>query len=80
MALSETMLNSSISSEDIHIEGFSREVYRNDHPSNSKIGGVCIYFRDGLAIKQSSDLELMQETFVYEVNISREKIFFVTVY
>ena len=75
MALSETMLDSSISSEDIYIEGFSREVYRNDHPSNSKVGGVCIYFRDGLAIKQRRDLELMQETIVWEVNISRKKIF-----
>ena len=67
MALSEAMLDSSISSENIYIEGFSREVYRNDHPINSKVGGVCIYFRDGLAIKQRRDLELMQENVVCEV-------------
>ena len=80
MALSETMLDNSISSEDIYIESFSREVYRNDHPSNAKVGSVCIYFRDGLAIKQRRDLEMMQETMVSEVNIARKKIFFITVY
>ena len=80
MALSETMLDNSISSEDIYIEGLSREVYRNDHPINSKVGGVCMYFRDGLAIKQRRDLEMMQETIVSEVNTSRKKIFFITVY
>ena len=74
MALSESMLDSSISSENIYIEGFSCEVYRNDHPSNSKVGGVCIYF------KQRRNLELMQDTIVCEVNISRKKIFFVTAY
>ncbi len=47
VALSETMLNSTVSNQDIEIEGFSNEIYRNDHPSDSKMGGVCLYFRKG---------------------------------
>ena len=46
------MLDALISDEDIHIEGFSKEVYRGDHPSNTKTGGLCLYFREGLAIKR----------------------------
>ena len=80
IALSESMLNSSISNEDIFIEGFSKEIYRNDHPSNTKKGGVCLYFREGLPIKRRTDLELVQEMIVTEITIARKKIFFITVY
>ena len=80
LALSESILNSSISNEDIFIEGFSKEIYRHDHTSNTKKGGVCLYFREGLPIKRKTDLELVQETIVSEITITRQKIFFVTVY
>lgn len=43
IAISESMLDQSISNEDIFIEGFSRETFRSDHPSNSKIGGGLVY-------------------------------------
>ena len=56
IAISESMLNSSIRNEDIFIEGFSKDIYRNDHPSNTKMGGVCLYFRDGLPIKEGQIL------------------------
>ena len=52
IAISETVLDSSINDEDIFIEGFSRDIYRSDHPNNTKIGGVCLYFRDGLSSVQ----------------------------
>ena len=73
------MRNNTISYEDIYIEGFSRKIYRSDHPSNSKIAGVCLYFRNALAIKQRTDPELMQETVLCELNVSRKKVFFDTV-
>ena len=50
MALSETMLDKSVKNDDIFIQGLSREIYRSDHPSNTKIGRVCVYFREGLPI------------------------------
>ena len=74
------MLDQSISNDDIFIEGFSREIYHSDHPSNSKTGGVCMYFREGMPIKRRPDLELLQELIVTELNISSKKIFLTTLY
>ena len=80
MAFSETMLNSTVSNEEIEIEGFSKEIYRNDHPSDTKTGGVCVYFREGLAIKRRKDLETLQEMVVTAIMIARKKILFTTIY
>ena len=44
-AISESLLNKSIEDDEIHIEGFSREIFRSDHPSENKVGGVCLYFK-----------------------------------
>ena len=57
--ISETILNSTIRNDVISIEGFSKEIYRADHPSDTKIVGICLYFRDGLPIKRRKDLELL---------------------
>ena len=80
IAISETMLNSTIGNDVISIDGFSREIYRADHPSDNKIGGVCLYFREGLPIKRRKDLELLQEMIVAEITISRKKVLFSTIY
>ena len=80
IAISETMLNSTIGNDVISIDGFSREIYRADHPSDNKIGGVCLYFREGLPIKRRKDLEFLQEMIVAEITISRNKILFSTIY
>ena len=40
IALSETIINNSVQDEDIFIEGFSKEIFRSDHPSGDKKGGV----------------------------------------
>ena len=60
IALSETNLNETIHNEEILIEGFSKEIFHNDHPSGDKQGGVCIYFKENLPIKRRKDLEIMQ--------------------
>jgi len=80
MVLSETMLDKSIKNEDIFIQGFNREIFRSDHPSNTKTGGVCVYFREGLPIKRRDDLEMLQEAVVAEINFLRKKILFVAIY
>ena len=64
MAISETMLDVSISKEDISVEGLSREIDRNDHLNNIKAGGVCLYFREGLANTRRVDFELLREMVV----------------
>ena len=50
IALSETIINNSVPDEDIFIEGFSKEIFRSDHPSGDKKGGVYIYFKETLPI------------------------------
>ena len=74
------MLDNKVRDDKIFIEGFSKEVFRNDHPSNIKIGDVCTYFREGLPIMRRKDHELLQEIAVAEVNVGRRRIFMVTVY
>ena len=44
IAISESMF---ISNDSIFIEGFSREIFRSDYPSNSRVGGACVYFCEG---------------------------------
>ena len=44
ITFSETMLDHSVINYDNSINGFSKEIYRSDHPSNTKIGGVCLIF------------------------------------
>ena len=52
LVVSDTRLNQSIDSDDIWIEGFSNEIFRSDHPSNSRVpGGVCTYYKENVPIK-----------------------------
>ena len=74
------MLNSTVHNDDIFIEGFSREIYRSDHVNNIRSGGVCIYYREGLAVHRRKDLELLNEMVCVEVNIARKKILFSVLY
>ena len=43
IAISESQLRSSVENTEIHIEGFSHEVFRKDHPDDKCRGGVCLY-------------------------------------
>ena len=79
-AVSEFLLNESIENNDLFIEGFSKEIFRNDHPSGNKVGGVCLFFKQNIPIKRRQDLELIQETIDTEISLGRKKIFFVVVY
>ena len=74
-AVSESLLSSEINNKNISIEDFSKDVFRSDHPSNSRIGGVCVYFREDLPIKRRQDLELLQEMVVAEIIFPRKKVF-----
>ena len=51
IGISETYLDSSVQSvdRDISINGYN--LIRADHPSNSKRDGVCIYYRESLAVQ-----------------------------
>ena len=57
ISLSETFLDSTISNNDdkLQIPGYT--LIRSDHPSNTKRGGVCIYYKSSLPLKLCSDEE-----------------------
>ena len=67
ITFSETMLDHSVINYEISIDGLSKEIYRSDHPSNTKIGGVCLYFHEGLPIKRRTDLEFLPEMILSEI-------------
>ena len=51
VCLSETYLKASISNDDDSLEVPGYNLFRADHSSNTKRGGVCIYYRNPLPLK-----------------------------
>ena len=76
----ESFLNNTTPNEDIFIQGFSADPFRADKPINIRNGGVCLYFKEHLPIKERKDLEIIPETVVAEINLNRKKVFFVLSY
>ena len=73
VCLSETFLDSSIPNDDnrINIAGYS--LLRADHPSNTKKGGVCVYYKDFLPLIRKYDITDLKECLVTEITIEKEK-------
>ena len=60
IAISDTRLDCSISNEDIQIGGFCCDVFRSDHPSNTRIpGGVHLYYKENIPIRRRNDLKIL---------------------
>ena len=76
----ESFLTNKVSDKDLCINGFSPEPFRADCPDNTSHGGVCLYFKEHLPIKERKDLTALDETIVAEINLKRKKIFFVLSY
>ena len=53
---------------------------RADHPSNSKRGGVCLYFKEHLPLIRRNDLSILQECLVAEIIVDNEKYFLTCFY
>ena len=51
ICLSETYLNSETSSDDEILELLRYNIIKEDHPSNSKWGKVCVYYKNLLPFK-----------------------------
>jgi len=76
----ESLLDKNILNEDIFINGFSPDPFRADKLEQSRNGGVCLYFKKDLPIKERKDLQFIPETIVAEIKINRKKIFLVLSY
>ena len=76
----ESMLTKNISNEDIFINGFSPHPSRSDKGSDTRNGGVCLYFKESLPIKERCDLEILPETIVAEIKLHKKKVFIILSY
>ena len=79
ICISETYLDSSISSDDkdIAIEGYN--IICADHPSNLKKGGVCIYYKESLAVKLI-DVTFLNKCILCEVTFDKLKGYITVLY
>ena len=79
ICISETFLDSSFESDDknLMLEGYN--LIRSDHPSNTKSGGVCIYYTESLAVCLV-DITSLPECLVCEVTIQNKKGYVAVMY
>ena len=79
ICISETYLDSCVptNDRDTLINGYN--LIRADHPSNNKRGGVCIYYRDSLAV-QLVDTNYLSECLLCEVSINNKKGYVAVLY
>ena len=68
ICLSETYLNSEILSDDKNLEKPGYNLVREDHPSNSKRGGVCVYYKSSLPFRVIN-VKYLQESISFELRI-----------
>ena len=76
----ESSLIDLIPNEEIFFHGFSLEPFRSNNPLNAHSGGVCLYYKPNLPIKQRKDLDIISETVVAELILKRKEPFFVLSY
>ena len=68
ICLSETYHNSEIPSDDENLEIPGYNLVREDHPSNSKHGGVCVYYKRLLPFRVIN-VKYLQESISFELRI-----------
>ena len=75
ICLSETFLNSSFQTNDdrISIDGYN--LIRADHPSDSKRGGVSIYYKEHIPLIKRDDICTLDNCLVTEIRSQGEKCF-----
>ena len=77
--LSETYLDSRISSGNDNLELPAYNLVRADNPTNSKRGGVCIYYHNFLPLKVI-DIQILNECISFEIRISTKLCSFLCLY
>ena len=79
ICLSEAYLDSSISDDDDNLEILRYDLFRADHPSNTKPGGVCIYHRNSLPLK-ILNIQYLHECINFEIRIGGKLCRFISLY
>ena len=73
ICLSETFLDSSFPADDPRIMLNNYNLLRCDHPSDTKKGGVCIYFKDHLSLIRKTGITRLSECLVCELQFGTKK-------
>ena len=68
ICLSETYPNCEIPSDDENLEIAGYNLVREDHPSNSKRGGICVYYKSSLPFRVIN-VKYLQESISFELRI-----------
>ena len=77
--MSETYLDSSITSDHVCLDLEGYQLVRADHPNNVKRGGICIYYRESLPVRVIN-LPYLQEALRLELNDQNKKIIISSLY
>ena len=79
ICFSETYLDSSISSDNDNLELPGYNLVRADNPTNTKRGGVCIYYHNSLPLKVI-DIQFLNECINFEIRIGGKLCSFLCLY
>ena len=71
ICLSQTYLNSETSPDDGNLEKPGYNIIRKDHPSNTKCGGVCVYYKSTLLFN-IINIKYPQECITFKIRIGRK--------
>ena len=71
LCLSETFLNPNISCDDSNLQLPESDLIRTDHPSNTKRGGACIYYRNLLPLKLIN-FHYVNECIAFEIKLGEK--------
>ena len=80
ICLSETFLNCSLESEDGRLKIKIYKLIRSDHPSGSKKGGVCVYYKEHIPLVKRDDLCILSNCLVTEIRLENQKFFLTCLY
>ena len=79
ICLSETYLDSDTSHEDANLEIVGYTLIRADHPSNTKRGGACLYYRNSLAFRLLN-IQYLEECINFEISFAGKVCNFISLY
>ena len=79
ICLSETYLNSETPPSNTRLEFPGYNLFRSDHPSNNKRGGVCVYYKSTLPLR-ILNISNLDECINFEVSIANKICRFIHLY
>ena len=80
ICLYETFLSSSLESEDDRLKIEDYDLVRSDHPNGSKKRGVCVYYKEHIALVRKDDLCTLSNCLVTEIRSENEKCLLTCLY